>query len=74
MLHISSSVVCYVLFCSEAISEETPKTTGNFSFLYIGVLCISYGILFSVVKNIHFDVEHNKMKEQYQVGPIKIGE
>lgn len=76
------AALCYTLavlllamffFGYEPFSENTSKGTRNFGLLYIGMLCISQGILFSVVKHIHFDLGQKKIKEEYQVGPIKVG-
>lgn len=76
------ATLCYTLaaillamffFGYQPLSEQSINATRDFSFLYIGVLCISQGILFSVVKNLHFDLGNRKMKEEYQVGPIKTG-
>jgi hypothetical protein len=60
-------------FGYEAFLNRTGNAKGDFSLLYIGFMCISQGILFSVVKNIHFDLGLKKVKEEHQVGPIKIG-
>lgn len=76
------ATLCYTLaaillamffFGYQPLSEQSVNASGDFNFLYIGVMCVSQGILFSAVKNIHFDVGNSKMKEEYQVGPIKIG-
>lgn len=76
------ATLCYTLaalllamffFGYQPLSDKSVNSIGDFSFLYIGVMCISQGILFSTVKNIYFDIGNREMKEEYQVGPIKIG-
>ncbi len=72
-LYIGTHIAGHVFFGYEPFLNRSVNATGDLSLFYIAVLCVSQGILFSVVKNIHFDLNQKKLKEEYQVGPIKIG-
>ena len=70
---LATLLLAMFFFDYEPFSEITVHRGSDFGLLYIGMLCISQGILFSVVKHIHFDLGQKKIKEEHQVGPIKIG-
>ena len=57
----------------EVVPFEVGSSKGDFRIFYVAVLCIVQGFLFSVVKSIFFDLKKKRYKEQYSVGPIKIG-
>jgi hypothetical protein len=41
--------------------------------LEIGLFAIVHGILFSMIKSLHFDLVAKKYKMQYSVGPLHVG-
>lgn len=60
-------------FGYEIVFQEEIDSQGDIGAVWTAGFCISQGILFSSVKHIFFDLTNKKYKEQYQVGPIKIG-
>jgi hypothetical protein len=58
----------YELFPADGISNK-----GNFGVFYIATACTAQGILFSSVKSVLFDLGKNKFKEEYGVGPLRLG-
>ncbi|MCM4150578.1 hypothetical protein DHD05_03155 [Arenibacter sp. N53] len=60
-------------FGYEIFPEVGLNNRWNFRVFYIAIACAAQGILFSSVKSIYFDLEHQKYKEEYRVGPLGVG-
>ncbi|MBC8766611.1 hypothetical protein H4O18_01270 [Arenibacter sp. BSSL-BM3] len=60
-------------FGYEIFPEEGMDNRYNFGVFYIAIACAAQGILFSSVKSIFFDLENQKYKEEYRVGPLCVG-
>lgn len=60
-------------FGYEIFPEEGMDNRWNFGVFYIAIACAAQGILFSSVKSIFFDLENQKYKEEYRVGPLCVG-
>ena len=60
-------------FSYEIFPEEGMDNRWNFGVFYIAIACAAQGILFSSVKSIFFDLENQKYKEEYRVGPLCVG-
>jgi len=60
-------------FGFEIFPDKVMDSKWNFKVFYIAVACAAQGILFSSVKSIFFDLEKQKYKEEYRVGPFGVG-
>jgi len=60
-------------FGYEIFPEDGMDNRWNFGVFYIAIACAAQGILFSSVKSVFFDLENQKYKEEYKVGPVGLG-
>lgn len=60
-------------FGYELFPEEGMDSRWNFRVFYIAIACAAQGVLFSSVKSIFFDLDNQKIKEEYRVGPLGFG-
>jgi hypothetical protein len=58
----------YELFPVDGVSNK-----GNFGVFYIATAFTAQGILFARVKSVLFDLRENRFKEEYRVGPLRLG-
>lgn len=60
-------------FGYEIVPSDVKDNSRNFGVFYIATACMAQGIIFSNIKSIFFDLENQKYKEEYRVGPIGLG-
>tara|TARA_A100000171_G_C2128501_1_gene145109 strand:+ start:1705 stop:2250 length:546 start_codon:yes stop_codon:yes gene_type:complete len=60
-------------FGYEIVPSDGMDDSRNFGVFYIATVCMAQGIIFSNIKSIFFDLENQKYKEEYRVGPIGLG-
>lgn len=67
-------IVCLLYFFFTKFEFATEKDLkSSFSLLELAAFLLPSALAFSVVKDLHFDLEDRKYKIQYCVGPIKFG-
>jgi hypothetical protein len=60
-------------FGYEIVPLNGKDNSWNFGVFYFATACMVQGVIFSKVKSIFFDLENQKYKEEYRVGPICLG-
>lgn len=73
---IHYTAIVGLLFFFLAGWEFTTKTTSlkrSFHLLEAAILLLPSAFAFSLVKDLHFDLENKKYKIQYCIGPLKFG-
>lgn len=60
-------------FGYEIVPSDVKDNNRNYGVFYIATACMAQGIIFSNIKSIFFDLENQKYKEEYRVGPIGLG-
>lgn len=81
MVHLVLASLCFTLafiLLAMSLFEYDPFPKKGYTFKnefnpFIFFYLMAQGIFFSKVKNIHFRLEENKYKEEYCVGPFKLG-
>lgn len=81
MLHLVLASICFTLaiillamflFEYDPFPKKGHTSKSGLNF-YVFFYLLAQGIFFSKVKNIHFRLEENKYKEEYCVGPFRLG-
>lgn len=60
-------------FGYQIVPSDIKDDSRNFGVFYVATACMVQGIIFSNIKSIFFDLENQKYKEEYRVGPLGLG-
>lgn len=69
------AAMIYYLFYTiiDFCSLDFGVALGGVASLYMAATCFVLGIRFSLIQNIHFDLENKRYKKEYTVGMIGVG-
>ncbi len=65
--------ILFIFVVNFEFTTSLKKLKGSLSLIELAVFLLPSALAFSVVKDVHFDLAQKRYKEQYCVGPIKVG-
>ncbi len=72
-LYTAMFIFLFYFFLEFEFTTKTNILKSSLSNFELAIIAFASALGFSVVKRVVFDLENEKYKEQYSIGPIKVG-
>jgi hypothetical protein len=68
-----SVLLLFLFFSNWGNTTDLTKLKGRVGFLVFSIMTFANGLFFSIVRDCIFDLQKERYKIQYSVGPIRVG-